>query len=158
MQVYRIASKEYIHDLSGYGAKLNGGRWNREGISVLYTGSSIALCAWEYWVHLPPTINLLQNAFAVAAIQIPDTSILTLKAAELPADWETEEGVLFSITDSWIEENNYLIMQVPSAIIQNEWNYLINPLHPLFSSVLLESVAPFAFDKRAFGKALLKNQ
>ncbi|MBO0936131.1 RES family NAD+ phosphorylase [Fibrella sp. HMF5335] len=45
MQVYRVATSEYIEDLSGYGAKLNGGRWNREGVAVLYTGSSIALCA-----------------------------------------------------------------------------------------------------------------
>jgi RES domain-containing protein len=158
MQVYRIASNEYIHDLSGYGAKLNGSRWNREGVAVLYTGSSIALCAWEYWVHLPPAITLLQNAFSVATIEIPDTSILTIKATDLPTDWETDEGVLFPITDAWIEENKHLVMQVPSAIIQNEWNYLINPLHALFTKVLLKSVAPFAFDKRAFGKALLKNQ
>ena len=99
MNVFRIANSEYIHDLSGYGAKLNGGRWNREGVAVLYTGSSIALCAWEYWVHLPETITLNQNAFSVATIRIPAASIHSITVSDLPADWETEVDVLFDITD-----------------------------------------------------------
>lgn len=156
MHVFRIASNQYISDLSGYGAKLNGGRWNREGVAVLYTGSSIALCAWEYWVHLPKKISLNQNAFAVATIQIPDTSLLTITAHDLPSEWETADEDLFSITEEWIEQNKYLAMQVPSAIISNECNYLINPLHPLFVDIRLESVSPFQFDQRAFGKVLLK--
>jgi len=156
MHVFRIASHEYIHDLSGYGAKLNGGRWNREGVSVLYTGSSIALCAWEYWVHLPKKISLNQNAFAVATIQIPENSTLTITANHLPSDWETADEDLFSITDEWIEDNEYLVMQIPSAVISNECNYLINPLHSSFPDIRLESVIPFQFDQRAFGKVLLR--
>ena len=46
-------------------------------------------------------------------------------------------------------------MRVPSAIIQHEYNYLINPSHSLFSEITLKSVNPFSFDKRAFGKVLL---
>lgn len=156
MPVYRIASNEFIHDLSGYGAKLNGGRWNREGVAVLYTGSSIALCAWEYWVHLPEAITLKQNAFAAATIQIPDSSIRVLAANDLPDEWEREEKALLNLTHVWIGRNEHLVMQVPSAIIQNECNYLINPLYPLFPQVALVSVAPFSFDKRAFGKVLLR--
>ena len=156
MHVFRIAGNEYIDDLSGYGAKLNGGRWNREGVAVLYTGSSIALCAWEYWVHLPEMITLSQNAFSVATIQIPDTSLHVIAANDLPADWETEDDALFGITDKWINNKAHLAMQVPSAVIVNECNYLINPLHLLFAEIHLESVAQFQFDKRAFGKVLLK--
>ncbi len=156
MLVYRIASNEYIHDLSGYGAKLNGGRWNREGVAVLYTGSSIALCGWEYWVHLPETITLKQNAFAVATIQVPDSSTLIVTASDLPEQWAREEEALFNLTDGWISQNEYLVMQVPSAVIPNECNYLINPLHSLLPQVTLLSVAPFSFDRRAFGKVLLR--
>lgn len=156
MLVYRIASNEFIRDLSGYGAKLNGGRWNREGVAVLYTGSSIALCAWEYWVHLPDTITLKQNAFAVATIQIPDSSITTLAVNDLPDQWERNNDVLLDLTERWIARNEYLVMQVPSAIIEQESNYLVNPAHPLFSEVVLQSVSSFSFDKRAFGKVLLK--
>lgn len=99
MLVYRIASTEYIGDLSGYGAKLNGGRWNREGVAVLYAGSSIALCAWEYWVHLPETIALKQNAFALATIQLPDSSISRVTADSLPQQWEDQQDLLLDLTD-----------------------------------------------------------
>jgi RES domain-containing protein len=149
MLVYRIASTEYIHDLSGYGAKLSGGRWNREGVAVLYTGSTIALCAWEYWVHLPKRIELKQNAFSVATIQIPDTSIY-----KCPAEHQ-EEKSLVDLTDDWVSRSEHLVMQVPSAVIGEEFNYLINPLHLLFTEVVLVSISPFSFDKRAFGKVLL---
>ncbi|MFD2574200.1 RES family NAD+ phosphorylase [Spirosoma soli] len=156
MLVYRIATNEFVHDLSGYGAKLNGGRWNREGVAVLYTGSSIALCAWEYWVHLPDTVTLKQNAFSVATIQIPDHSVLKI-APKLSAQLQGQDNSrLHALTDDWIERNEHLVMQVPSAIIEQESNYLINPAHPLFTEAVLESVNPFSFDKRAFGKVLLK--
>ena len=156
MLVFRIASIEYINDLSGYGAKLNGGRWNREGVAVLYTGSSIALCAWEYWVHLPETIAFKQNAFALATIQLPESSIYHVTTDSLPQRWEDQNDLLLNLTDDWVTRNEYLAMQVPSAVIEQERNYLINPSHPLFTEVTLLSVTPFSFDKRAFGKVLLK--
>ncbi|MCY7359830.1 MAG: RES family NAD+ phosphorylase, partial [Rudanella sp.] len=101
-------------------------------------------------------ITLNQNAFSVATIYIPDTSIHIITANDLPSDWETEDDSLFDITDKWISNKTYLVMQVPSAVIGNECNYLINPAHPLFPEIRLESVALFQFDKRAFGKVLLK--
>lgn len=155
MQVYRIATSEYIHDLSGYGAKLNGGRWNREGIAVLYTGSSIALCAWEYFVHLPETVTLKQNTFSVATIELPDSSVKLLPTLELPPDWENQTSVLRDITDAWLREEAFLALQVPSAVISGEFNYLLNPSHPLFKFVTLQLVEPFSFDRRAFDKKLL---
>jgi len=155
MLVYRIAQNEYVRDLSGYGAKLNGGRWNREGTAVLYTGSTIALCAREYWVHLPETVTLKQNAFAVATIDIPTSSVYVLIDNELPEQRTNDSSQLHAITDEWLRQNEHVAMRVPSAIIQHEYNYLINPSHSLFSEITLKSVNPFSFDKRAFGKVLL---
>ncbi len=155
MQVYRIATSDYIQDLSGYGAKRYGGRWNREGVAVLYTGSSIALCAWEYFVHLPETVTLKQNTFSVATIELPDSSVKSLTTAELPLDWKNQTGVLVDITDAWIREEAFLAMRVPSAVVSGEFNYLLNPAHPLFETVTVQLVEPFRFDRRAFGKQLL---
>lgn len=155
MQVYRIASTDYINDLSGYGAKLYGGRWNRKGVAVLYTGSSIALCAWEYWVHLPDQITLRQNAFSVATIEIPDSSMLVVTSEMLPKSWPQEDAQLHKLTDTWIDENRYLAMQVPSSVIASEFNFLINPAHLLADNINLLRTELFQFDKRAFGKQLL---
>lgn len=157
MYVYRIASKEYIEDLSGEGARLYGGRWNREGVAVLYTASSLSLAAWEYWVHLDNSITLDQNAFAAATIEIPDSSILELPPLK-PSLAEIEE-YLFSLTDHWIAENEYLCMRVPSFVIKGEFNYLISPFHPLAKDyVELVNVRSYSFDKRAFGKTLVEKR
>ncbi|MFC5413192.1 RES family NAD+ phosphorylase [Larkinella bovis] len=157
MYVYRIASKEYIEDLSGEGARLYGGRWNREGVAVLYTASSLSLAAWEYWVHLDDSITLDQNAFAAATIEIPDSSILELPPLT-PALADNEE-YLFSLTDNWIVKNEHLCMKVPSFVIEGEFNYLINPLHPLAKANMgLVKVNSYSFDKRAFGKTLVEKR
>lgn len=155
MNVYRIARTEYILDLSGYGAKLHGGRWNREGVAIVYTGGSISLCAWEYWVHLPNNVTLKEDAFSVATIQLPESPIEIVTANELPVDWQLADEPLFVITDQWIAKRSRLILQVPSAVIHQECNDLINPAHPDFTNVKVESVCSFEFDKRAFGKVLL---
>ncbi|MBO0936132.1 RES family NAD+ phosphorylase [Fibrella sp. HMF5335] len=100
-------------------------------------------------------LTLKQNAYSVVTIEIPNSSIKSLAANELPPDWKEQAGILFDITDAWIREEAYLVMQVPSAVISGEFNYLLNPAHPLFDSVMVQSVEPFSFDRRAFDKKLL---
>ncbi len=154
MLVCRLATEAYIRDLSGYGAKRFGGRWNREGVAVLYTGGNLSLCAWEYWVHLPETVALKENAYYAATIRLPDNSVETLSDSSLSQYWQTETRALHDLTDDWLTQARYLTMRVPSAIIQGEWNYLVNPAHQKFREVSLEAVVPFSFDSRAFGKSL----
>lgn len=124
-------------------------------MAVLYTGSSIALCAWEYWVHLPEQLSLRENAFSVATIDIPDLLIGVVPPAMLPDSWPKEDPQLHKLTDNWITENQYLTLKVPSSVIESEFNFLINPSHNLANQVHLVQVRPFQFDIRAFGKRLL---
>ncbi|WP_425276931.1 RES family NAD+ phosphorylase [Spirosoma oryzicola] len=156
MIVYRISGVKYIEDLSGYGASLIGGRWNREKIPVLYTGASTSLCAWEYWVHLKESTLLSDNNFARISIQIPDSSILEISETDLPPSWPSLSEDLLIISDKWLSEGKYLCMKVPSAVIDGDFNYIINPLHPLFTkdNVKIIEKKPYSFDKRAFNKRL----
>lgn len=146
MLLYRIAKKRFINDLSGKGAELVGGRWNRKGIPALYTSSSLALCMCEILVHTDKDIPPADMCFA--EISVP---------AEAVADnFFTPESFDKSVrlgTD-WLQCSSSLAIKVPSAVLPKgytgDFNVIINPRHKDFSSVRIERVLPCQFDERLF--------
>ncbi|GAA4313342.1 RES family NAD+ phosphorylase [Compostibacter hankyongensis] len=149
MEVYRIAQCRYIRDMSGAGAQLYGGRWNSKGLPVVYTGGNRSLCALEALVHIPQK-NMTAD-FCMAVIEIPENCSVGMVAGKtLPKDWQSSlfPAALRQIGDSWCREGQYAVLQVPSALVPEEWNYLINPLHPDAGKITLKAVQPFMFDKR----------
>lgn len=152
MEVFRLSSSKYANDLSGTGAKLHGGRWNQKGDAVLYTAGSRALALVEVLVHL--TNAYLPFNYQLITLHIPDDSILTLPIKSLSQDWNTIEpsNSTKQITSKWLIENQYLILKVPSAVVEGEFNYLVNPLHNDFSKIKILKIEPFSFDDRLFKK------
>ncbi len=150
MIVYRLASAKYCRDLSGKGAELIGGRWNSKGTAMLYTSSSRALCLAEVAVHL--SLNNIPLDYCMVAIQLPDTQVKTLLPNELPSGWSAFPYInnTQKIGDSFIESHESLILQVPSAIVDGDMNYLINPVHQAFGEIKIVEVVPFRFDTRLF--------
>jgi len=148
MQVFRIAETQYIHDLSGYGASLRGGRWNDPGVYALYTGSSIALSAWEVRVYLDNTFLPRDDLYSLAFINIPDTSIKEVNFTT--DDWKTDSIITRKIGQEWIDEQKFLCLKVPSAIIPFEYNFIVNPAHPEMNQVSIQKAELFVFDPRTF--------
>ncbi len=148
MQVYRIAKDVYIRDLSGIGAKTVGGRWNFKGIAILYTSSSASLSMLECLAHFPPAFA--PKDMAMATINIPENSILELNVSDMPDNWRgvPSPRQLKEMAYQWIKTQEFLILKVPSIIVPNESNYIVNPFHPDFSKVTLKEVSPFSFDTR----------
>ncbi|MET3980709.1 RES domain-containing protein [Mucilaginibacter sp. UYP25] len=148
MILYRISNCNYIKDLNGTGARLYGGRWNSEGKSMVYLASSRALAVLEVLVHLPPL--LLPDNFCIAEIEAPEHSILTLDVKALPANWQdaSSPAELKTLGNQFIKETNYLMMKVPSSVVPEEYNYLLNPWHPDIKKVSIVSTHPFSFDDR----------
>lgn len=148
MQVYRIAKEVYIKDLTGIGAKAVGGRWNFRGIAVLYTSSSISLSVLECLAHFPAAFA--PKDMALATITIPDDSIEEVTLDQLPDNWQDVPSprILKEFGQRWIKDQNSLVLKVPSIIVPQECNYIINPFHPEFQKVQLEEVTPFYFDDR----------
>jgi RES domain-containing protein len=147
MRAYRIAKRKYVHDLSGAGAGLMGGRWNSPGHSVVYAASSKSLALLEMMVHLSPGIPV--NDLVVAEIDIPDHLIVTtLDPAFLPANWDNYKIDDFtrSIGDNWLENKVAIGLKVPSIVVRNEFNILLNPLHPGFKEINIVSVSEIAND------------
>lgn len=152
MYLYRIAKKGYIKDLSGTGAKLHGGRWNRRGTPLLYFAESRSLAALETLVHvsyltLPPDLQLL-------TAEVDDTLINTYARANFTKLIKAKETeYLFKEAgEKWISGAKSLGLIVPSIIIPGDHNILINPIHPQMSKLKIKKVEDFVFDARVFGK------
>jgi len=151
MIVYRLSKQGFINDLSGYGAEKTGGRWNSKGVPILYTAASRALAVVEMAVHIP--MGIIPTDYCLAVIEIPDVvSMPRVEIDDLPANWNrnpfTKNTQL--IGDSFIKSNKHLMVQVPSASVHGDFNYLINPRHPDFKNVRVKSVDAFEFDSRLF--------
>lgn len=152
MIVYRLCRKKYKDDLSGKGAEIAGGRWNSRGVALLYTSANRALCTAEIAVHTP--LGIVPKDYYLLSIDLPKTKIKELKKEELPKAWKTfpHQKSTKQIGDNFVTENKNLILKVPSAVIQGEYNYLINPNHSKFKMVKIKAFEHFKFDRRLFDK------
>jgi RES domain-containing protein len=149
MIVYRLSKAKYAEDLGGKGAEIAGGRWNSKGKRVLYTSQSIALCTTEIAVHTP--LGNIPTDYKLITIEIPDT-LIKEHSGKLPKDWKLfpHSKSTQKIGDQFLTEGKYLALKVPSAVVQGEHNYLLNPAHEFFQKVKIIRVEEFSFDKRLF--------
>ena len=149
MLVYRIAKTEYIHDLSGTGAKVYGGRWSKKGIGIIYTSENRALATVEYLVHVP--LSLFPGNISIATLKIPDgIAPKEISISGLPANWRNYPAPLelAEIGTRWALANDTLLLRVPSAVVEHEWNILINPSHPDMKHVSISKTERFSLDAR----------
>lgn len=153
MRVFRIARRPFIADLSGEGARLYGGRWNPQGVALVYTSESRSLATVESLVHL--SVGLLPPDLALAEVEVPDAGpIEVVDLAVLPAGWNRfpAPAELADLGSAWVRRGAALGWRVPSAVVPGEWNLLLNPRHPGFSQVRLVSVEDYSFDRRLAGR------
>jgi RES domain-containing protein len=147
MKVYRISKCQYIDDLSGKGAAMYGGRWNNKGSYVLYTAATPALALLETVVHVN-TIPV--SGYCMATLELPGSNIDILTEKDLPRNWQQNPAPssLKKIGDRFIKEGKALALQVPSAIIPQDHNILVNPNHPDFKKLRLVEKRFIPFDER----------
>ncbi len=148
MFVWRI-NREIHNPLSGEGARLHGARWNRKGVPVVYTALNPALAVLEMLVHIDP--EGVPDDLRIFRIRLPDdTGILEIKDSDLPSDWKEEESACLNHLESagW---QSYAAIKVPSAIIDHDFNLILNPAHEDFKQVNVYEKAVFMFDSRLPG-------
>ncbi len=138
MRSWRIC-REPFADLGGEGARLNGGRWNQHGRALVYTADNAALAALEVRVHLDLPADLLPEDYVLLEIDLGD--IPAERVADFPADPA-------AFGTAWIAEGRTAILDVPSAIIPECRNLLLNPAHPEAGRARIVSRRPFGFDTR----------
>lgn len=128
MIVYRVGRTKHARDLSGDGAKINGGRWNRKDVPCVYTSESRALSLLEYTVNV--NIEEIPRALSIASIEIRDSDILVLQTSALPGDWK-EVPAPSSTKDfgsRLLRIADKPVIKIPSSILEQEYNYILNPL------------------------------
>jgi RES domain-containing protein len=149
MIVYRLATAQYKDDLSGTGAKLFGGRWNSAGIPVLYSTENISLAVLEILVRADK--HTVPGSYHLIKINIPGTATATpITIEKLKKSWRDDIGYTQWMGDEFLKSNEGLLLKVPSAIVDQENNYLLNTNHKDFQKVKIQQTSPFNFDKRLF--------
>ena len=149
-QSLRLVKKKYASDpLDPQGAKLYGGRWNSKGIPVIYASDSIALAALEKLVHLHRGDVL--NHFVLCTTAFSEDMLMTLPQDVLPDDWRDDPPPISTaaIGDEWLLSGESLVLAVPSTVVPQQNNLLINPEHPDFTRLANSlTVEPVIFDAR----------
>lgn len=149
MQVWRLTkTRRASTAFDGEGARVNGARWNSRGTRVAYACSNSALAVLEVLVHM--TGGGILPGYSLIAATLDDTVIEDLPASALPKDWNVSPipPDVQAVGDAWIRSRRSLALRVPSAIVAGGFNILINPDHPDFRRLTVDSIAPYAFDPR----------
>lgn len=147
MRVHRLCRAAH-RALDGEGAALAGGRWNNPGRPAVYTSVHLSLAALEYLTHLE--VRRAPPDLVAITIEIPERPVSTLDPEALPADWNrlAEHPWCVAYGDDWIAERRTLGLRVPSAIIPEEHNLILNPAHPDFAKVIIVAERQLSFDPR----------
>ena len=134
--------------MSGQGAKEFGGRWNSKGGPVIYTAATQSLAALEILANLA-SYSLLKRSYSIIRVEFPIELMRSVQVEDLPMNWKNlEHPQLKQIGDQWLANRGTPVLEVPSALIPEECNYLINPLHPDFARIVVREPEPFPFDHR----------
>ncbi|MGQ0696400.1 MAG: RES family NAD+ phosphorylase [Nitrospiraceae bacterium] len=148
MVVWRLTLKKHVAP-DGEGARRYGGRWNKPGTPVVYTSGTLSLAVLEYLVHVDS--DILPDSLVSVKATIPETlAIETILPSDLPGNWRDKiiPVRLQELGTSWAKGAKTPILKVPSVVIEHEWNYVLNPLHPEFPQIIWDTDIAFSFDPR----------
>lgn len=149
---WRVAAPDYATSvkemLSGQGAFLFGGRWNSKGTRVVYLGTSLAQASMELLVHLGR--NDVLKKYKKLSVTFDESLMQHIELSDLPSNWAAPSmaSSVQQVGDEWVAGASSLILQVPSAAVVGEYNYLYNPEHPDADKASYGSIAAYSFDPR----------
>lgn len=149
MRAWRICKERFASiAFDGEGAFRDGGRWNSEGVRVVYVASSGALATLEILIHVSEPDDLYRIPYVL--IPVDFEAELLSESSSLPRRWHQDPPPVeaAAVGDQWVESQTSVLLKAPSAVIRSEFNYLINPLHPLFGELVIGAPEPFRFDSR----------
>jgi RES domain-containing protein len=146
---WRIVKAKYAAQaFDGEGARHHGGRWNSPGVAIVYTAQSASLAVLEILVHVQRT-RLLPH-YLLIATHFAAAQVRSLDRARLPPNWRSSPppAELQAIGDQWARSAGSLVLEVPSALIPHESDFLINPDHPEFAALAIDPPIPLELDAR----------
>ena len=149
IRAWRIVKEKYQGDaFTGEGARKYGGRWNSTGTPIVYASESLSLATLEI---LAGGISIPQlGTYVKIPVDFDSSLVEYIKVIDLPDDWTSyPPGIQTQgIGDVWVKENRSALLRVPSVVIMEEFNYLINPGHPDFKKVVVGKAERLSVDRR----------
>jgi RES domain-containing protein len=149
VSAWRLVKRAYAEAaFDGEGSFRFGGRWNSRGVRVVYVSSSLSLAALEFLVHLDAAFAI--PALVAFPLRIPAELLETLSRDGQKSSAGALPGLLESRAtgDRWVRDSRSVAFSVPSAIIPQEINFLLNPAHPDFCKIGIGAAEAFSFDRR----------
>ena len=146
--LWRLYRSKHGAGLDGIGGLFADGRWHTRGERVVYFGASAAIVVLERLAHIDP--DLLPNDLRLASFEFPSTGrvIHAADISHLPANWIQHEARTRQLAANWRSALSSALLSVPSAILPEESNYVLNPQHPDAKALRLIRERPFTFDSR----------
>jgi len=146
VHAYRILKRKFVGSaFSGEGARRYGGRWNSPGVPVIYTSSAISLAILEWRAHLsqwpvPPSV-IIEIEFDASLVWFP---------SKLPANWKRWPYPKTNtiVGDNWARSRKSAVLKLPSAVVPEEFNYILNPAHSDFPKIRIGKPQIFKADPR----------
>ncbi|HXR37467.1 MAG TPA: RES family NAD+ phosphorylase [Terracidiphilus sp.] len=150
MKVWRLFPEHFRETaFTGVGGLYAARRWNHLGTVMVYCATSLALAALEFFVNLEP--NEAPDGLLMAEAEIPDDLVEQLSMDLLPSGWrELENLACRDLGSQWAAGGRSVALRVPSAVVEGDWNVLLNPRHSDFKKIRLFLPKPFRYDERMF--------
>jgi RES domain-containing protein len=149
LQAWRLVREARADDaFTGEGTRLYGGRWNPVGTRATYLSATRSLAALEVLVHQAERIPV--GKFLFYEVRFSSALLTTVSEIDLPANWRTfpPQKSTVEIGRQWIAANTSAVLEVPSILIPEESNFLLNFEHPRATEIEVRDPKPFAFDPR----------
>lgn len=149
MRLWRLVKSRHASSaFDGEGARLYGARWNSPGTRVAYASGNSALAVLEVLVHMAG--GGILPGYSMVTARLDDQYVADLPPSDLPAEWNASPvpPEVQAVGDAWIRSGASLALRVPSVLVADSFNILINPEHPDFDRLTIESIEPFEFDQR----------
>lgn len=133
---------------SGEGARRYGGRWNSVGRAVVYTSAHLSLAALETLAHADR--RRFERDLVAFEVRVPSDLVATLDDADVPEGWRArpDAPAARAIGDAWLAARSHVALSVPSVLVPQERNLLLDPAHPRFDAVRIGAPVAFRFDDR----------
>lgn len=148
LTLWRLVLPQFAPGLDGKGAELWGGRWNSPGLPAVYCAAHLSLAVLEYFVHIPAPMRRAGAMPLMSAVElrVPENAVEPLPGVATgrlaDPDWCLEQG------NAWLRHGGAIGLRVPSAVVPQESNVLLNQRHGEFELVRVVEVTPFRFDPR----------
>ncbi|MCM2316263.1 MAG: RES family NAD+ phosphorylase [Thermoanaerobaculia bacterium] len=148
LTIWRLTKTKYLASAwDGEGARVVGGRWNSVGTPVVYTSATLSLALVETLVHLPSGVL---PAYTAIPIELDESLVTILESLVLPTNWRDDPppASTQALGDAWVFRAEGAALKVPSVVVPEEFNYVLNPNHADFARASIGLPRPFPFDPR----------